>query len=328
VDYTWNTYPPGSWQESGQVRYVYDGMRVMQERNSSTPTVAYTRGNDLSGSLEGAGGIGGLLARSHGYSGGTFSTHSFYHADGNGNVTYLVNSSQAMVANYRYDPYGNTLYSGGTLASANVYRFSSKEQMANSGLYYYGYRFYDPNLQRWPNRDPVKELGHFILRSRQSVQVGAKEQNLYTFVRNAPGDRVDVLGLDDRGWPLNGVVCNDCFAPGEYGTEVYVLINGQYFTLPAGQCTANDPVSGSVTDVDGVWICPATGGCSFYAVKPNTAPFFACSKPLSNCPKWDGNRTSPNRPFVRSGGQQNNLPPSPRPPVYRPPSSTDPGSGR
>jgi RHS repeat-associated protein len=181
VDYTWNTYPPGSWQESGQVRYVYDGMRVIQERSSAnTPTVAYTRGNDLSGSLEGAGGIGGLLARSHGYSGGAFSTHSFYHADGNGNVTYLETSAQGLAASYRYDPYGNTLYSGGTLASANTYRFSSKEQMPNSGLYYYGYRFYDPNLQRWLNRDPLGEEGGF---------------NLYGFVRNKSVGSFDPLGL-------------------------------------------------------------------------------------------------------------------------------------
>jgi hypothetical protein len=45
--------------------------RMIQERNASNvPTVSYTRGTDLSGSLEGAGGIGGLLARSSGYSSG------------------------------------------------------------------------------------------------------------------------------------------------------------------------------------------------------------------------------------------------------------------
>ena len=58
--------------------YIYDGMRVIQERDGgNTPSVSYTRGNDLSGSMEGAGlprqseasagGIGGLLARSSGY---------------------------------------------------------------------------------------------------------------------------------------------------------------------------------------------------------------------------------------------------------------------
>lgn len=64
VDYTWSSYY-SRWTVSGETRYVYHGMRVVQERNSSNlPKVSYTRGNDLSGSLEGAGGIGGLLARS------------------------------------------------------------------------------------------------------------------------------------------------------------------------------------------------------------------------------------------------------------------------
>jgi hypothetical protein len=46
-------------------------MRVIQERDgSNNPLVSYTRGTDLSGSMEGAGGIGGLLARSSGYSSG------------------------------------------------------------------------------------------------------------------------------------------------------------------------------------------------------------------------------------------------------------------
>jgi YD repeat-containing protein len=90
LDYSWNA-GYGQWQLTGETRYVYDGRRVIQERNgSNVPTVAYTRGSDLSGTLEGAGGIGGLLARSHGYSGGSWSTHNYYHADGGGNVTYLV----------------------------------------------------------------------------------------------------------------------------------------------------------------------------------------------------------------------------------------------
>ena len=51
------------------VIYIYDGMRVIQERDGSNwPQVSYTRGLDLSGSMEGAGGIGGLLARSYGFS--------------------------------------------------------------------------------------------------------------------------------------------------------------------------------------------------------------------------------------------------------------------
>lgn len=174
--------------------YIYDGMRVVQERILdggvvSDPEVSYTWGSDLSGSMEGAGGIGGLLGRSHGYSSGNWSTHSYYHADGNGNVTYMLNSSQSVVASYKYDPYGNTLSSSGSLADENVYRFSSKASMNSLAgvygpqLYYYGYRWYAPSLQRWMNRDPIGENGGI---------------NLYGFVDNNPIDSVDFLGLSSQ----------------------------------------------------------------------------------------------------------------------------------
>jgi RHS repeat-associated protein len=182
IDYGWNG---SSWIATNTVLYIYDGWRVIQERDGGgTPTVSYTRGDDLSGSLQRAGGIGGLLARSDGYSSGNWTTHNYYFADGNGNITYMLDSSQSMVASYRYDPFGNTISKSGALADANVYRFSSKEIHANGKLYYYGYRFYDPNLQRWLTRDPIAERG---------------DLNLYRSVRNHPTGRVDSWGLQISG---------------------------------------------------------------------------------------------------------------------------------
>ena len=70
--------------------------------------------------------------------------------------------------------------SGGSLASDNAMRFSSKPVMGSSGLYYYGYRFYDPTSQRWLNRDPIEEEGGC---------------NLYGFVHSRPIDSVDLDGL-------------------------------------------------------------------------------------------------------------------------------------
>jgi hypothetical protein len=53
------------WQETNEVHYIDDGALVFQERDvNNVPQVTYTRGNDLSGTLQDAGGIGGLLARS------------------------------------------------------------------------------------------------------------------------------------------------------------------------------------------------------------------------------------------------------------------------
>jgi RHS repeat-associated protein len=139
-------------------------MLMVQERNAgNAPQVQYSRGVDLSGTIHGAGGIGGLLMRSHGLSGTNWSTHNAYHSDANGNVTALVNSSGVLVASYRYNPYGGLISSSGALASANTMRFSSKPAIFSSsgawGFYYYGYRFYDPLNQRWLNRDPLEEGG-------------------------------------------------------------------------------------------------------------------------------------------------------------------------
>jgi RHS repeat-associated protein len=87
----------------------------------------------------------------------------------------------ALVAHYRYDPFGRIFYQSGTLASANVYRFSSKEWFQSPGLYYYGFRFYDPLTQRWLNRDPIGERGGL---------------NLYRLGLNDPLNRLDTDGLD------------------------------------------------------------------------------------------------------------------------------------
>jgi RHS repeat-associated protein len=195
----------GTWTLNSGIYYIYDGNRVIQERDTNdNPTVSYTRGNDLSGSLEGAGGIGGLLARSDSYSGGNFTDTNYYHADGIGNITYLETASQGLAASYRYDAFGNTLASSGTYATANTYRFSSKEYMSSAGLYYYLYRFYNPNLQRWLNRDPLGEPGFEVMqraapyRAHSLVQGPAERiegPNLYEYVRNNPIQYVDPLGL-------------------------------------------------------------------------------------------------------------------------------------
>ena len=132
---------------------------------------------DLSGGFQGTGGIGGLLARTDARG------STFYHSDGNGNITALVNGSQNVVARYLYDPFGRPLGQWGPLADVNKYRFSSKEYDVKAGIYYFGRRFYDPNLQRWLNRDPIGELGGL---------------NLYTYVGNGPINWIDPFGLDAK----------------------------------------------------------------------------------------------------------------------------------
>ncbi len=179
---------------ASEVRYVYDRMLVLQERRADNTVLAtYTRGLDLSGSMQGAGGIGGLLARTD--SAGS----TYYHSDGGGNITSLTDSSGAVVARYLYDPFGQLLGRWGPMAEVNRYQFSSKETDRLTGLSYYGYRFYDPSLQRWLNQDPLGEGGGI---------------NLYGFVGNAPFSYVDP----------NGLFLKDFFA--ELGQGFYDLMMG------------------------------------------------------------------------------------------------------
>jgi RHS repeat-associated protein len=133
-----------------------------------------------------------------------FGTHSYYHADGNGNITMLIATSQMIVAKYLYDPFGNTLAKCGLLADVNNYRFSSKEWNGNAGLYYYLYRFYDPNLQRWVNRDPIQNEGSQVLLFSMSGRNISRfyslsglllGPDLYIFNDNDPEDFYDPLGL-------------------------------------------------------------------------------------------------------------------------------------
>ena len=194
-----STWSGTTWVTDTIVRYVYEGNLVIQERDANNfPLVTYTRGRDLSGSLQGAGGIGGLLARTDNrlFAIGDSSAHAYYHADGNGNITCLINTNQIIVAHYLYDPYGNILSQSGPLADANLYRFSSKEFHAASGLVYYLYRFCEGSLQRWLNRDPLEDVGTLAAKPVRAPMVGAVYAfpNAFIALRNAPPDFMDPFG--------------------------------------------------------------------------------------------------------------------------------------
>ena len=58
-----------------------------------------------------------------------------------------------------YDDFGRTISRSGSMADFFRMRFSTKYFESETGLYYYGYRFYSPALMRWLNRDPIEENG-------------------------------------------------------------------------------------------------------------------------------------------------------------------------
>ncbi len=174
----WNTTTPQS-----ETLFVYDGWNMIAELTKTggviTPAKYYVWGIDLSGTLQGAGGIGGLLASVDNL---TFDVY-YYLYDGNGNVGQLVNSDvpSFIAAHYEYDPFGNIIKSEGEYKDSNVYRFSTKFFDVETKLYYYGFRFYASQMGRWLSRDTIGETGGL---------------NLYGFNRNNSIILFDPIGLD------------------------------------------------------------------------------------------------------------------------------------
>lgn len=174
---TWNgsTYVPQSTN-----RFLYDGWNLVAVLNGTNGLVSsFMWGRDVSGTLEGAGGVGGLISMT--VHQGSYAGTYFYCYDGNGNVVALVNTADGTVAaQYEYGPFGELLRATGPLAFVNPFRFSTKFQDDETGFLYCGYRYYNPSTGRWLSRDPIEEDGG---------------PNSYAFVYNNPQRFVDPLGL-------------------------------------------------------------------------------------------------------------------------------------
>ena len=179
--------------------YLWDGWNIICEElrtpHAQLRTTHNLWGFDLDGTMQGApspqgsAASGGGVPPSQGYgaaSGGLLATQVggawyFPAYDANGNVTQYVDEGGHVVASYIYDAFGNTVAESGAMADAFPFRFSTKYYDSESGLYYYGYRFYSPKLGRWLTRDPIEEAGGV---------------SLYGFCGNDGVGKVDFLGED------------------------------------------------------------------------------------------------------------------------------------
>lgn len=165
-------------------QYVYQGWNLIAELNgSNVVTKKYYWGLDASGSMQGAGGAGGLVMIED------VSSSSRYYPvyDGMHNIIGLQkdDATGSLVAWYEYDAFGNLEDSGGASKDLNPFRYSTKytDFEIGAGLVYYGYRYYHPTKGRFVNRDPIAEAGGL---------------NLYGFVGNNPANSVDAWGLIER----------------------------------------------------------------------------------------------------------------------------------
>lgn len=228
--YDWDT-ASSTWLPSTSFLYFYDGWNLIVELRASPSTgsgqtftlkSANVWGTDLSGSLEGAGGVGGLLMVTDAES------LTYYPAfDGNGNVMgYYAADTGESVGEFEYGPFGELIretYSSPILSEVEgsglfSFRFSTKYEDAETGLLYYSYRYYNAETGRWSSRDPIEEEGGL---------------NLYMFVSNDGINKVDPFGLEQLK------VLFGAFIPARIGYPAshfwgsdYSNISGSWFEEP------------------------------------------------------------------------------------------------
>jgi RHS repeat-associated protein len=190
-------WPNTTWNggATNDLRFVYDGWNLVGILNSSLSLqTSFTWGLDLSGSLQGAGGVGGLLFISN------LQSPIGYYApayDGNGNVSALISMANGTVAaQYEYGPFGEVLRATGPLAKVNPFTFGTYFYDWETDKSYAKNRYYDPSSGRWLSRDPVTESGfNVIAGNEEAVGMAGSDNNLYEFVANSPINQVDPLGL-------------------------------------------------------------------------------------------------------------------------------------
>ncbi len=247
----WTHLPDGRWIErivstnngtayypSFTNRYIWDGQVLLAVLNHTNGLeLSFMRGLDLSGTPQGAGGVGGLLLVTHHSSP---ATRHFVANDGNGNVTALVNAASGTEsARYEYGPFAEPIRMTGPMAKLNPIRFSAQYADDVAGDLKYLFREYAASEGRWLSRDSLGETGHSLFRS-YDMRIGKNPTelalsiieasqlappNLYSFVDNRPALRIDLLGragcdnvcsdavkegldVDERGLPdVSGVIC-------------------------------------------------------------------------------------------------------------------------
>lgn len=158
-------------------------------------------------------------------------TISYYSQDGVGSVTSLTTSTGALGGTYTYDSFGNLTASSGSIT--NRFEYTAREFDAETGLYFYRARYYDPQIGRFLGEDPIRP---FVQRTR------------YTYVRNNPVNRVDPSGRTDHPSKL-------------------CTLNLPCFDLCVGTCEAliGETGIGAIACVIGcVWACDDSTPKSYY----------------------------------------------------------------
>ena len=195
--------------------FAYDGWNFVAELDGMSNGVlekSYLWGTDLSGSLQLACGVGGLLAITRNTQNSNLSATAlsdFVCCDGNNVATLIAAQDGSVSADYQYNPFGEIVKMTGIRAEQNPVRFGGKYYDEEINLIYYTLRFYNPQTGTFISRDPTQEQGGI---------------DVYAICRNDLLNRVDPFGLDDTsayglGWQWVQGGNDKIFVDGDRMTE-------------------------------------------------------------------------------------------------------------
>jgi len=118
--------------DRGDVEYLYDGTAVIEERNSAGLLAHYRYANKLYSLFDGI-------------------QNQYYHLDALGSTTDLTDDTGATKASYFLNPWGMIVDSIGSSVNRRI--FTGKEIDQNTGLVYFGARYYYPDTARFTTQD-------------------------------------------------------------------------------------------------------------------------------------------------------------------------------
>lgn len=147
-------------------RYLADGNAVLyQYQPSGTAERYFIRGGSLLYSVSENGDVW------------------VYHTDERGSVTAVTDGSQKVVQALSYDPYGRILARKGDMTNDLRFLGLHGVRTDENGLCYMNARYYDPEIARFINEDPLGPLSGF---------------NLYAYAAGNPIGRIDPSGMKDQ----------------------------------------------------------------------------------------------------------------------------------
>lgn len=119
--------------------------------NDGTPEAAQAKA--MAANVAGAKAISGNFKENDDYEKMQF----YYHPDHLGSSSYITNLDGEVAQHIEYVPFGEVFIEERNNAWNTPYLFNAKEFDEETGMYYYGARYFEPRLSLWMSTDPEEE---------------------------------------------------------------------------------------------------------------------------------------------------------------------------